>query len=341
MKARLTLTLGAALCLQAAAQVDSDPYFGDWVGKMNLNGTEQSVCVCMIPRGDSHYEARFFRKFGEQDTPLQTLVGSISGGTFKFIEPDVLKLENIKRPARDGIVLDATLWQGPVTDDKKVTGRIAGKENGTFTLEKTVRTSPTMGLKPPKGAIVLFDGTNTDAFHEIGNNNPIRWVIKDGALEVAGGDIAPRQGFADCTLHIEFRSPYITQFTGQLRGNSGVYVNGAYELQILDSYGLPGLDNDCGGLYQVARPLVNACFPPTYWQTYDIDFTAPRFDADGRKVANGRMTVKLNGITIHDNVELPRATAGATNPTERDIVGLRLQDHGDNVQFRNIWALEK
>jgi hypothetical protein len=104
---------------------------------------------------------------------------------------------------------------------------------------------------------------------------------------------------------------------------------------------LPGWDNECGGIYQISRPAVNACFPPMQWQTYDIDFTMARFDAEGKKVKNGRVTIKHNGIAIHQDLELSKATPGAINPSERDLVGILLQDHGDKVQFRNIWVLEK
>lgn len=340
MKLELTLLLGAALCLQVAAQTPSDPFFGDWTGSVNINGAYKEVAVCMIPLGNNRYEARFFNEFGKQDNPLYMIVGEINDGKAKFLDHDALQFGKVKSSTKGGVILDTTLWTGTIKDTV-LKGTIAGNTDGTWTLKKIERKSPTLGMKPIDGAVVLFDGTSTDAFKEHGNNNAVRWEIKDNAMEVKGGNIIPKKGFGDCVMHIEFRSPYTPDRFGQARGNSGVYVNGAYEVQVLDSYGLPGVDNECGGIYQISRPAVNACFPPSYWQTYDIDFTAPRFDADGKKTANARLTVHQNGIKIYDDLELPKATAGAINPSERDLVGFLLQDHGDKVQYRNIWVLEK
>jgi hypothetical protein len=129
--------------------------------------------------------------------------------------------------------------------------------------------------------------------------------------------------------------------TGQGRGNSGVYVQGRYEVQVLDSYGLKSKDNDCGGIYEVAAPLVNACKAPTVWQTYDIEFTAPKCK-DGKKVSPAKMTVLHNGVKIHDNVVMTkdntRAGLGGDVCTPGPIL---LQDHGNPVQYRNIWLVKK
>ena len=347
MKLQLVLSLGACLCLQAMAQAPSDSFLGDWECSVTLGSSNKEVAVCMIPLGNNRYEARFFEEFGKQDEPLFYITGTIKGdpdkATIKFLDLDALNLDKVREPASGGVILEASLWTGDISQGN-LKGVIAGKQSGSFALKKTSRSSPTLGLEPPKDAVILFDGTEKakDNFKEHGNNQQIRWEIKEGgALEVNGGNIIPKQGFGDCTLHLEFRSPLYPDRFGQARGNSGVYINGAYELQILDSYGLPGWDNECGGIYQISRPAVNACLTPMQWQTYDIDFTMPRFDATGKKVKNGRATIKHNGITIHEDLELPNATAGAMNPSERDLVGFLLQDHGDKVQFRNIWVLEK
>jgi len=127
---------------------------------------------------------------------------------------------------------------------------------------------------------------------------------------------------------------------GQGRGNSGVYIQGRYECQVLDSFGLEGEENECGGIYSIAKPAVNMCFPPLAWQTYDIDFTAAKFDEQGKKTKNARVTIKHNGVNIYDDMELPHGTPGwHEEGPEPDA--LFLQNHGNPVAFRNIWVVEK
>lgn len=198
-------------------------------------------------------------------------------------------------------------------------------------LPKVERKSPTLGAPAPSGALVLFDGTSVDAFEH--------GKLVEGNLLGATNCVSKRT-FGDHSLHIEFRTPFMPNSRGQARGNSGVYVQGRYEVQILDSFGLEGKDNECGGIYRLAAPRVNMCFPPLSWQTYDIDFTAARYDAAGKKVANARITVKHNGVTIHDDLELPSGTPGY-KPEGPEKLGLFLQNHGNPVVFRNIWVVER
>jgi hypothetical protein len=128
--------------------------------------------------------------------------------------------------------------------------------------------------------------------------------------------------------------------SGQARGNSGVYVQSRYEVQVLDSFGLEGKNNECGGIYSISEPAVNMCLPPLTWQTYDIDFTAARFDDAGKKTKNARITVKHNGVVIHNDIELTLGTPGR-HPEGPTPEGLFFQDHGNPVVFRNIWIVEK
>jgi hypothetical protein len=196
-------------------------------------------------------------------------------------------------------------------------------------LKKIERKSSTLGAKPPSGAIVLFDGKSADEWR--GGK-----MSSDGYL--AAGCETKRK-FGDCTIHLEFRTPFQPKDSGQGRGNSGVYLNSMYELQVLDSFGLSGENNECGGFYQIRKPDVNMCYPPLSWQTYDIDFTLARYE-NGKKVKGARVTAKHNGTTIHDDVELPRGTPGKTAEGPGPAP-LFFQDHGNPVVFRNVWVVEK
>ena len=194
---------------------------------------------------------------------------------------------------------------------------------------RVVRTSPTVGQAPPANAIVLFDGTSADEFH---NGR----ISEDGLL-MEGADF--KRTFMDFTLHVEFRLPYMPQERGQKRGNSGVYLQSRYEVQVLDSFGLEGAFNECGALYRYQPPSINMCFPPLQWQTYDITFFSPRFDAEGQKIANARLTVRHNGVLIHNAFNVEHKT-GAGQAESPDPYPIRLQNHNDPVRYRNIWIVD-
>jgi Domain of Unknown Function (DUF1080) len=205
-----------------------------------------------------------------------------------------------------------------------LSGEVAG------ILMKVKRESPTLGQKPPPGAIVLFDGTSADHFDH-------GKMTSEKLLEA---DCSSKEKFGSHTLHIEFRTPFKPLARGQTRGNSGVYMQSRYELQILDSFGLSGENNECGGIYSIAKPSVNMCYPPLSWQTYDIDFTAAKYDASGKKTANARVTIRHNGVVIHKDLELTKATPGRHEEGSTED-GLYLQGHGNPVVYRNIWAVKK
>lgn len=192
----------------------------------------------------------------------------------------------------------------------------------------------------PKGAIVLFDGKDTSAWVQP-NGKPAAWEIKDGAMEVGSSDIRTKQEFGSYRLHAEFWLPYMPQAKGQARANSGLYNQGRYEIQILDSYNNPTYPTaGCGGLYSIKDPDRNAIIRPEAWNMYDILFTAAKFDAKGKVVANPRITVWHNGIKIHNDVELiePEERAKALGP-HKPKGPILLQNHGNPVRFRNIWIV--
>lgn len=200
---------------------------------------------------------------------------------------------------------------------------------------KVERKSPTLGMEPPEGALVLFDENKAEESLKNWRNGQLH----EGKYLKATNP-SSIETFGDHTLHMEFLLPFMPNARGQGRANSGLYIQHRYECQILDSFGLEGKNNECGGFYQIAAPSVNMCLPPLAWQTYDVEFTAARYDDQGNKTSNARTTVKHNGVVIHDDLELPRATAGG-RPETAEPGPVFLQNHGDPVIFRNIWALKR
>ncbi|MCH8828918.1 MAG: DUF1080 domain-containing protein [Planctomycetes bacterium] len=198
-------------------------------------------------------------------------------------------------------------------------------------LKKTLRVSSTMNRKPPKGAVVLFDGSTAKHF----KNGK---MTKDGLLQQG---VTSKRKFQSFQLHIEFQLSFMPYARGQGRSNSGVYMQSRYEVQILDSFGLAGKHNECGGVYSIHDPDVNMCYPPLSWQTFDIDFTAAQFDDTGKKIKNARMTVRHNGVVIHKDLELPKSTTAAPVKVGPAAGPLYIQNHGNPVRFRNIWLVEK
>ncbi|MBR0225755.1 MAG: DUF1080 domain-containing protein [Thermoguttaceae bacterium] len=201
-------------------------------------------------------------------------------------------------------------------------------------IKRVERKSPTLGMKAPEGAIVLFDGSNTDAF-----DGKVNVSDKQENAIWSEARIKPFEKDRPYTLHLEFMLSFMPNATGQARSNSGVYLQEEYECQVLDSFGLEGENNECAGFYQQLKPIVNACFPPLTWQTYDFDVTPAKFNDKGEKIANAVITVKHNGILVHDKAELAHETPGGkTEKTEAgEARGVFLQGHGNKVQYRNIW----
>ena len=210
---------------------------------------------------------------------------------------------------------------------------------------------------PPSDAIVLFDGSNLDAWQRSADGEPARWPIADGAITVQQGvgTISTRQSFGDLQLHLEWRPTDVIQGSGQGRGNSGIFLHALYELQILDSWdNATYVNGQAGSVYKQHAPLVNVSRPPGEWQSYDIVFKAPVFTATGVLQSPAFITVIQNGVLVLNNVEILGATF--TREPEytprcepyghdgmKDCSGkmpITLQDHGQTVSFRNIWVRE-
>ena len=197
--------------------------------------------------------------------------------------------------------------------------------------------------RPPRNAIVLFSGKDASLWHQSSSTDECKWDIVDGCLVVkpGAGDISTKREFGDYKLHVEFWLPLMANETSQGRANSGVYNQGRYEIQVLDSYHNPTYKfGGCGAIYSQKDPDKDAIKPPEQWNTYDITFRAPRFDKSGKETEFPRITVFHNGIKIHNNVEIKvESTATGKVGTQPATGPIELQDHGAAIRYRNIWIV--
>ena len=323
------------------ALAKADPVMGDWEGSWTLDDGADSgfLAAQVIALGNEGYAANIRREWDQPGPALIVLKGEAERGKVRLVGKTTLEDSGSELELQ--ATVDAKVFKGQFTGETPAGESFAG----TFEMDKTYRLSPTLGAKPPKNAAVLFNGKDFDQWQRMGggsDSSKVGWKLVDGAMEVKprAGSIITKRKFGDCRLHVEFRTPFMPDARGQGRGNSGVYLQGRHEVQVLDSYGLKGMDNECGGIYRVAKPKVNMCAPPTQWQTYDITFRAARFDADGKKTEDARLTVVHNGVEIHHDVPVPGPTTAAPSRDEKGRGGIYLQDHGNPVQYRNIWLVE-
>ncbi|MDB6028208.1 MAG: hypothetical protein JWM68_4431 [Verrucomicrobiales bacterium] len=222
-----------------------------------------------------------------------------------------------------------------------VASQLAFTSFGAPIPEPTVEPTVINPGPPPSDAIVLFDGKDLSKWR-IENGEPAKWKVEDGAMTVNGtGTIISREEFGDCQLHAEWATPSEVKGEGQGRGNSGIYFQGRYEVQVLDSYkNKTYFHGQAGSVYKQHAPLVNASRKPGEWQTYDIIFHAPRFAEDGKVTQTARVTVLHNGVLVQDNAEIYGETGPVGEPKYNKHPlkqPLRLQDHGNPVRYRNIW----
>jgi hypothetical protein len=217
----------------------------------------------------------------------------------------------------DGTLKDGTLRLQPAGGQSSV-------------LRRVERQSPTLGAAPPPGAVVLFGGPDLGAFAEA-KLDP-RGFLAAGART--------RERFGSFMLHLEFRTPFMPDARGQFRGNSGVYLQDRYEIQVLDSFGLAVESNDCGAIYEQHAAEPNMTFPPLVWQTYDIEFQTARFDANGAKTADAVVSVRHNGVLVQDHVALAGPT-GRGQAESLEPGPLVFQDHWNPVVYRNIWLVPR
>jgi len=314
------------------------PFMGDWEGgwvdapqKDGNARNNPGLVARVIGLGNNRYEIQILEEFDKR-------------ADFK------VKTEAVWKNGK--MTFDQNGFSGKITNDS-FTGKKAGVAFDTpFSLKRVHRTSPTMGKKAPENAVVLFDGSDLDAWERQGGGDPT-WLTKDGYFEVlpkkdnnnVGGSINTRQSFGDVKVHLEFRLPYEPEHRGQKRANSGFFLPGGYEVQILDSYGLDGMWNECGALYKQSPPRVNMCWSPGVWQTFDVEFKRLRRDSEGNKVDHAEFTVWHNGVKIHNSFQIKGATSNTQKGRELGESGknggLSLQDHSNKIQFRNIWVVER
>lgn len=311
------------LLVSTASVAWANPFMGQYTGTFHADGmTQMPATAVVVAEAEDHYRIRLKATSNDPRREGATIEVYASRSGFE---------------AMIGSRSGGYRWHGHIKDGQLTAASAYGMR---FELNKVVRKSPKEGLEPPAGAVVLLpyeQGTKPDL--SAWTNQEWK-ALDNGAMQVNKGSTRTKESFGDIKhLHLEFWLPLEPLNRGQGRCNSGVFLNDQYEVQILDSFGVVETSGDCGGLYNLKRPDVNASLPPMTWQTYDIEFHAPRIKSDGAVREQPRITVYLNGVKIHDNVAIPHPTANP-NADSRPVGPIQLQDHGHPIQFRNIWLVK-
>lgn len=330
------MTCAVLPAIQSAFAADTDKI------DAKTNKDDRKVFVSPDDAGDDYALQGEFSgtiKTGSDEIKLGVQVIALGGGKFRAVaypgglpgdgwKQELLKYQAEATRAGDTVSL-SLLGQG--SGEVTGSGILIRDGEGIVIgdIPKTQRKSPTLGKKAPEGAVVLFDGSTAEHFK--GGRLSEDKLLMEGATS--------KELFGSFKLHLEFRLPFQPYARGQGRGNSGCYMQGRYETQILDSFGLKGEHNECGGIYTISPPAVNMCFPPLTWQTYDVDYTAAMYDDAGKKVKHARMTVLHNGVKVHDNLELDHATTAHPVKEGPHPGPIYLQNHGNPVRYRNIWVV--
>jgi hypothetical protein len=315
------LLLLGGLFSASAANAPFDPVMGVYEGFWRASdGTKGRISAQIRPvAGGKHDGFVLFYK-------SKVLEGALK------LKPGSGKFEGTTERGKGGMLIPELAGSAEIVNGK-LAGTFRGElGDGDFEGAITKPKAPRLGAKPPKRAKVLFDGKPTE-----GAWTDFRWkVTPEGTMVVQGGDIHAKESFGNYLLHVEFRTPLMAEAQGQERGNSGVYLQSKYEVQVLDSFGVfPPQVGDCGAIYGLKAPEANACLPPGEWQTYDITFV----QGNPEKNKLPKITVVHNGVKVIDRFELPKSVlAGGTTAADKEGGFLKLQDHGNPVEYRNIWV---
>lgn len=319
------------LCECSFAQSTSDLFMGDYVGKF-INPprgylTSHLECVAQVYPEKNKYIIHFLPKLYVRAEEYANTTGILS---------------------EQKVIMNDSMVQGEISGGI-FKGKIAYLGKWVqFELKKEERLSPTLGQKPTKEAIVLFDGTNFD--HWIGDADiPVKWKIVNGnEMEVVPTlpqtkpktSLFSMQKFSDLFLHLEFKVPLMADSTGQDRVNSGVVFENMFEIQVLDSYGLSGKWNDCGAIYTISPPKVNMSAPPQKWQTFDIIYLSPKHNENGLHIKDAEITIYHNGKCIHYQIPIDRGPKNIEKGLSSFSTRISLQDHWNVLWYRNIWAID-